>query len=81
MQPDQHLRAILASVMPGGPSDLCEFAAHHSINELICNQSKALNQGYQIDTLVKGVASVVEIFEHFKAQCAIPTRLQSEVRA
>lgn len=66
---DQKLRGILSSLMPGGPAELSEFAAHSALNELICNWSAALCQGYALPQLTADVDSVIEILSQFKAKC------------
>ena len=65
-QTPEQLRAVVASIMPGGPADLCEIAAQRALNELICNWSVALGNGYALPHLAQDVDSVIEILGQFK---------------
>lgn len=66
--PDQ-LRQIVTSIMPGGPADLCEIAAQRALNELICNWTAALGNGYDLPHLSQDVDSLIEILRQFKTKC------------
>lgn len=69
VQTPEQLRAVVASIMPGGPADLCEIAAQRALNELICNWSAALGNGYTLPHLAQDVDSVIEILGQFKEKC------------
>lgn len=72
---DRQLRTLLLSVMPGGPSDLTEFAAHSALNELICNWSAALGNGHTLPQLLTDIDAVIEILSQFRAKCLSAERL------
>lgn len=73
----EQLRSVAASLMPGGPADLCEIAAQRALNELICNWSAALGNGYNLPHLAQDVESVIEILRQFKTKCVASEGLNS----